>query len=143
MKKGLILIAALLFVFIGTGIGFAADNDVQELERTHPAERQMEWFCPWCGIGPSKQGSHMMRSRTMDQDMSGGAYCQQRQLKQPLTEPEARKLMDNYVAFNPNLKIGDVTEKDDLFVGNVVTREGSLVEKLVINKNNGWMRVEY
>ena len=39
---------------------------------------------------------------------------------------EVKTLMNNYVAANPNLKIGKITEKDDVYVGEIVTRDGSL-----------------
>ncbi len=142
MKKILIVLVASMFVLIGTGPVFSEKSDVKELEQTTPSEREMEWFCPWCGgPGPSKQtGMHMMRGAGQE---GHGGYCHQRQLKQPLSEQEARRLIENYAAGNPNLKVGDITESDDLFVGNIVTRDGSLVEKLVINKQTGWMRVKY
>ena len=52
-------------------------------------------------------------------------------------------LMKNYVAANPNLKIGKITEKDDMYVGEVVTKDGSLVENLEVDKNSCMMRRSY
>ena len=48
-----------------------------------------------------------------------------------------------YVAGNPNLKIGDVREKDEVFEARVETQDGSLVEKLLIDKQTGWMKRAY
>ena len=56
---------------------------------------------------------------------------------------EVKTLMNNYVAANPNLKMGEITEKEDVYVGEIVTRDGSLVEKLVVDKSSGWMKREY
>jgi len=49
---------------------------------------------------------------------------------------QARQLAENYVAGNPNLKVGQITEKGDhgAFAATIVTQDGSLVEKLLINK---------
>ena len=41
---------------------------------------------------------------------------------------------------NPNLKIGEVLEEDNAYVASIVTKDGSLVEKLIIDKSSGWMR---
>ncbi|MCF8030203.1 MAG: hypothetical protein K9K39_04860 [Desulfohalobiaceae bacterium] len=62
---------------------------------------------------------------------------------EPLQKNAARNLAENYVAGNPNLNIGNVKEKDDVFVATVVTQDGSLVEKLLIDKKTGWMKKEY
>jgi hypothetical protein len=61
----------------------------------------------------------------------------------PINKEEVKTLMNNYVAANPNLKIGEVTEKDDVYVGKIVTKDGSLVEKLVVDKSTGWMKRQY
>jgi hypothetical protein len=62
---------------------------------------------------------------------------------EPLSKDEARKLAEDYVAGNPNLKIGNVSEKDEVFEARVETKDGSLVEKLQIDKETGWMKKAY
>lgn len=54
----------------------------------------------------------------------------------PMNAEQARQLAENYVAGNPNLKVGQITEKGDhgAFAATIVTQDGSLVEKLLINK---------
>ena len=68
-----------------------------------------------------------------------GPYGGQEQME-PLSKNSARDLAENYVAGNPNLKIGEVIEEDNAYVASIVTKDGSLVEKLIIDKRSGWMR---
>ena len=100
------------------------------------------------GMGP---GMHGYRGREMGPGMmqerwGRGQYGPNRQQQQqirPLEESTARRLAENYVAGNPNLKIGKVTEEDNYFMATVVTQDGSLVEKLMIDKETGWMKKQY
>ncbi|HLC25674.1 MAG TPA: hypothetical protein VJM80_02780 [bacterium] len=59
---------------------------------------------------------------------------------QPLTKEQAATLVQNRLTRhgNPNLKVGNVTEKDGLFEVEIVTKDNSLVEKVQINKQTGW-----
>jgi hypothetical protein len=61
---------------------------------------------------------------------------------EPLTKEDATKLLKRYIrnTNNPNLKLGKVTEGKKGFVGEVTTKDGSLVDKIEVNKNTGWMR---
>jgi hypothetical protein len=67
----------------------------------------------------------------------------QRERRGPLDEDEAVRLMESYLNYtgNPNLKVGKIEEKEGFFVGEIVTKkEGSLVERVKIDKRTGWMR---
>jgi hypothetical protein len=44
---------------------------------------------------------------------------------------------------NPNLKLGKITEQGDAFEAEIVTKEGSLVDKLLVDKSTGWMHPAY
>ena len=44
---------------------------------------------------------------------------------------------------NPNLKLGKIEEKGNNYQVNIETKEGSLVDKLLVDKNTGWMRSAY
>jgi hypothetical protein len=61
---------------------------------------------------------------------------------QPLTKDSATQILQSYVARigNPNLKLGEVTETGTAFEGKIVTKDGSLVEKLVVDKSTGWVQ---
>jgi len=42
---------------------------------------------------------------------------------------------------NPHIKVGDVTQTDDdTIVAEIVTQDGSLVQKLEVDRHNGLMR---
>ena len=56
---------------------------------------------------------------------------------------QARSMFENYVARNPNLKLGSVEEKDGAYQGEIVTKDGSLVDRMVIDKSTGRMRSVY
>ncbi len=155
------LIMTVLFVLAGAGLAMAEMHQQGEtkqmpkegeMQQMHPSEQQTEWFCPWCGAQRgSGMGKGMMGGRHMmhqGQGMHHGwsrGECPRGKGKQmaPLNKEEAKTLMNNYVAANPNLKIGEVTEKDDAHVGKIVTKDGSLVEKLIVDKETGWMKREY
>ncbi len=161
MKRTMTLIVTMIFVLAGAGLVTAEmhqqDKTKQmhqqgEMQQVDPSEQQTEWFCPWCGAQRgSGKGEGMMGGRQMmyqGQGMHHGwsrNQCPRGKSKQmaPIKKEEAKTLMNNYVAANPNLKIGEVTEKDDVYVGKIVTKDGSMVEKLVVDKSTGWMKREY
>lgn len=99
-------------------------------------------YCPWMGggQGPAWQGGR------------GGWYCpwmgQQTGLPvakpgQTLTADQAKALVEQHISSNPNLKAGKVTEKDGNYEVDVVTKDGSLVDKIQVNKQTGWFRSTY
>lgn len=99
------------------------------------------WYCPWMGQGPGGQEG-------------GGWYCPWRgapsgppvaQPGKPLSKDQAKALVDQHIqsSRNPNLKIGPVVEKDGVYEVSVVTKDGSLVDKIQVNKQTGWFRSVY
>jgi len=65
--------------------------------------------------------------------------------QQPFSKDEAELMVENYLrsSRNPNLKIGEVEEKDDHYIVDIVTKDGSLVDKYMVDKGTGWMRSVY
>jgi len=65
--------------------------------------------------------------------------------QQPFSKDQAESIVENYLrsSRNPNIKIGDVEEKEDHFLVEVVTQDGSLVDKYMVDKGTGWMRSIY
>ncbi len=63
----------------------------------------------------------------------------------PLKEDDARSVVEKYLTStrNPNLKLGKITEREDVFEAEIVTKDGSLVDKVIVDKSNGWMRPAY
>ena len=63
----------------------------------------------------------------------------------PLDKNGARQRVQAYLegVHNPNLKVGKVTDKGTYFEVQIVTREGSLVDKIIVNKQSGLMHSAY
>ncbi|MGC2433935.1 MAG: hypothetical protein WA433_09140 [Desulfobaccales bacterium] len=95
-------------------------------------------YCPWMGGG----GPGPQRGQ-------GGWYCPWMNQQggapvakpgQPLSADQAKALVEQDIRANPNLKAGKVIEKDDAYEVDVVTKDGSLVDKIQVNKQTGWFR---
>ena len=71
----------------------------------------------------------------------GGYYGSQGDLK--LTADQVKNYLEQMIR-NPNLKVGDVKEKDaDTIVADIVTKQGkSLVQRIDVNRHNGFMQPE-
>lgn len=97
------------------------------------------WYCPWMGGGPGMQRGQ------------GGWYCPWMgsgrgpvaQPGKPLSGDQAKAMVEQQISGNPNLKAGKVTEKDGAYEVEIVTKEGSLVDKVQVNKQTGWFRSTY
>jgi hypothetical protein len=77
---------------------------------------------------------------------SGPQYGRQYgQPEKPLDKDQAKQQVEDYLksSRNPNLKIGEIKEKGSDYEVNIVTKEGSLVSKVLVNKDTGWMRPAY
>ena len=87
----------------------------------------------WMGRGPTQGG------RT---PQTGSQY---RQGQGPLSESDAKSIVENYLASNrnPNLKIGKIKDAGNAFEAEILTKENALVDKVLIDKSSGWMRSAY
>jgi hypothetical protein len=58
-----------------------------------------------------------------------------------LNEEGVRMVIENNLPStrNPNLKLGRITYQGDDFVNEIITKVGSLVDKLLVNKSTRWM----
>lgn len=99
------------------------------------------------GINPGQSYGQGWHGRGMGPGMMHGQWGRGQygpnagpQQMQPLDKSAARNLAQNYAAGNPNLKIGQVTEQDGTYEATIVTPDGSLVERLLIDKQSGWMK---
>jgi hypothetical protein len=54
-------------------------------------------------------------------------------------------MLENYLTStrNPNLKLGKITEKGAYYEAEIVTKNNSLVDKILVDRYTGWMRSEY
>lgn len=97
------------------------------------------WHCPMMRGTGQGQGQHMM-GQGRGQHMMG-YRMQERQT--PMTMEEARNFLQQRVQNNPNLKLGDVTEEKEYYEGKILTNDGSLVDKIQVDKQTGWWRSAY
>jgi hypothetical protein len=112
-------------------------------------QQQRGWFCPWYrgglgwGIGPGMMGYKGMHHHGGSMGPSYGPPGTQQ--GQPLSKDQAKALLENYLQStnNPNLKLGDLSEKEDFYEADIVTKDGSLVDKIQVHKYTGWFRSGY
>ena len=67
---------------------------------------------------------------------------QYQQLEKPLGKKDAKAMLENYVQslYNPDLKLGKITEKDTYFEGEILTKDNVTVDTILVDKNTGWMQ---
>jgi len=135
--KRTILVGAVLMLALLIGMpGLYAQ------QQNTPPQGGQGWYCPWMGQGgPMHRGMGRGMGQGMRCRMMGGGGMSLNK-GQPVTKDQAKQLLEDYVgsANNPNLKLGEITEKGDVFEATIVTKDGSLVEKIQVDKNSGWFR---
>ncbi|PKN89493.1 MAG: hypothetical protein CVU51_00205 [Deltaproteobacteria bacterium HGW-Deltaproteobacteria-1] len=60
-----------------------------------------------------------------------------------LTKEDAETITQNYIGRNPNLKAGKIEDKTKYFETEIRTKDNSLVSKLTIDKNTGYVDQSY
>jgi uncharacterized protein YpmB len=105
------------------------------------------------GYGRNMMGGGMMGQGTrgdygsgmMGRGMMGNQGYPSAQQARPLTEDDARAMVENYLRTlkNPNLKIGKIKQSRNAFEVDIVTKDGSLVDKIDVSKNTGYMHSIY
>jgi hypothetical protein len=97
------------------------------------------WYCPWMGGGmgygrtPGGQGQPQQQ------------YAPGQTPGKPLTQEQTKTLVEDYLknTNNPNLKLGALSGKGDVFEAEIVTKDGSRADKIQVDKNTGWFRSAY
>jgi len=97
-------------------------------------------------MGPGMMGPGY--GQGMGPGMMGPGYGygpQYQQPQKPMEEKDAQALLDDYLKStrNPNLKLGTIKDTGSAFEAEITTKEGSLVDKIAIDKATGWMRSIY
>ena len=64
-----------------------------------------------------------------------------RRYEKPMKMEEAKEQVEEMLdqSHNPNLKTGEIEDKDQFFVVDIVTQDGSLVDKMEVDKKTGMM----
>jgi hypothetical protein len=106
------------------------------------------------GMGPGMMGPGYGYGYGMGPGMMGPGYGgqygpqygpQYQQPQKPLDKDQVKEQVENYLKStrNPNLKIGKIEEKGNEYEVDIETKGGSLVDKLLVNKETGWIRSSY
>ncbi len=110
---------------------------------------------PGGGMGPGMMGGGMMGGGMMGPrggygmgpgGAAGSGYQQPyRGSQSPLKEKEALTVVENYLKStrNPNLKPGKVKDAGNAFEVEILTKDNSLVDKVLVDKSSGWIRSAY
>jgi hypothetical protein len=104
--------------------------------------------------GKAEMGSGMMDGGMMGRDMGHGMMGsgdgpqydpQYQQPQKQLEEKDARGILEDYLNSmrNPNLKLGKIKDMGNAFEAEILTKDDSLVDKILVDKNTGWMRSVY
>ena len=130
------LVMALLF---GLSLAYAQQQS---------GDSQQAWQCPGMGQGRMMRhhGPGHMAMGPGGAAMGNPQLCPAAMIQQnegkPLNADQAKQLLDGYLSRqnNPNLKLGEVKESGDVFEAAITTKDGSLVEKIQVDKKTGWFR---
>lgn len=155
MKKKLLLAALVVGLILAGGMALAQQ---QGYTRTSGSAAQ-GWICPWSGNGagmyqgqgpnwqghaPARMQGRGPRGHMHDRNINRSQYTPYtEQQAGSMSKEAASQLAESYVAGNPNLEIQEISEQDNAYVATVVTKDGSLVERLQIDKDSGWMSRHY
>jgi hypothetical protein len=90
----------------------------------------------WGHMGPG-YGGYMMGPGYGDYCGGTGPATSEQKL---ITEKETEAILTDYIGRNPNLKVGEIKDKGTYFEGEIVTKDNSLVTRLTIDKNTGWVQ---
>ena len=158
MKKSIVFgLAVVAAVMLGLGSSYAQPMGPGMMGQRggygpgYGPPQQGGWYCPrgggW-GMGPGMMGRGWS-GYGMGPGMMGPGYYgygpQYQQPQKPLNENQAKEMVENYLQStrNPNLKLGKIEDKGYAFEANIVTKDGSLVNKVLVDKNTGWMQSAY
>jgi hypothetical protein len=97
---------------------------------------------------------HGMMGPNIGPGMMGPGYGDQyepqyapryQQPQKQLEERDAKAILDNYLnsTRNPNLKLGKIEDKGNAFEAEILTKNDSLVDRVLVDKKNGGMRSVY
>ena len=139
MKKGL----AVLAVVVGVGLGSIAFAGYWG----HGGGGYMMEPGYGSGYGGNMMGPGYGGFRGNIMGPGYGGYCRNFPgtygETKAITEKEAKSILGNYVGTNPNLKVGKIMDKDTYFEAEITIKDGSLVDRIRVNKATGWLESAY
>ena len=168
MKKvmvGLALVLSAAFVFanadaqmmgggMGSGMGWGQGYGSQyQGGSRHDSNGNRGYGNGGYGMGPGMMGDQGY-GYGLGPGMMGPGYgygpnqqypYDQQQHQNPIGKGQAKSMVENYLKStgNPNLKLGKITDDGSSFEADIVTKDNSLVDKILVDKNSGAMRSAY
>jgi hypothetical protein len=158
-------ISTLVILLASLSIGYYAYAAAADEKNESAASQEQGWFCPWAGQGYYGMGPGMMgqgygsREGWWPGSMMGPGYGHGGMMGygpgygyygynrsgQSMTMEQTKVLVEHYLDSlgNPNLKLGKITDKGKYYEAEVVTKDNSLVNKLMVDKKTGWMKSVY
>jgi hypothetical protein len=104
------------------------------------------WVCPWCGSQNYEDGDRnpLWYHNYWEKRMMG-KESKSHELEKPITIDQAKSVLERYIIFsgNPNIRLGKITEQDKYFEAEIITKDGSLVDTLIIDKETGGIESIY
>ena len=163
MRKTLFILLVSFLVFTFAFFGSAVEPQISQGMMGYGYEMGPEmmwrggyggWYCPYCGqpAGPRRgyaMGPWMMGPGMMGPWMMGPGYPgygpRYREPQKPLEEKDVKAIVKDYIEStrNPNLKMGKIKEMENFFEVEILTKDNSLVDKILVDKFTGWMRSAY
>ena len=145
MKKFMFIAPVTLlaaFLILGTAYAHTPGNGFAQ-------PQQNGWYGPYGGYQNGYGMGYGMMGYGMGPGMMGPGYGYNQQYQQPqrpITEKDAKGIVENYLnsTRNPNLKLGKIKDEGSAFEADIVTKSnGTLVDKVLVSKDTGWLRSIY
>jgi len=105
----------------------------------------MGGYGPGYGMGPGIMGPGYGGYGMSPRAMWGGYGPKYGTPAKPLEKKDAKAAAEDYLkaSGNPNLKVGSIKDAGNAFEVEIVTKNNSLVDKVLVDKNTGWIRPGY
>jgi len=152
MRKSILLAVFLVALFTAANLYAQQTEGAVQTAQQSEVHGQGDWCCPWCGrsceVGPQKDAGMKHRYGSTDwgnvAPFSGRSSARSR-TQAPLNEQQARVSVQHYLDMmgNPNLAIGEIAENGNYFEISVVTKEGSQVNTIFVDRSTGWIKSKY
>jgi len=134
-----LITSAMVLITSAMVLGTAVSTSAQQTTGAQPNQ----------GVVGAGQWPYMMDPCMMGQGMGPGMMGQgmapgaMQPLARNLETSDVERMMNSWLAWqrNPNLQLGKVEAKGEyIFVVEIVTQNGSLVQRYEVNRQTGWMR---
>jgi hypothetical protein len=145
MKLTKILVLLVFFTLAAGTAQIYAHRDFDD--RHYPGGEDNIWLCPWCvndnGYINWNQGINSFQDYRERYKIEFEKKSPK--LEEPVTMDQARYLVTNYIYLLgiPNLMPGKIIEKDNEFDAEIITKDGSSLDMLIIDKHTGEIKSPY